>query len=181
MALNNFTSDTKAERHALKEYCSDIGVDMEECDHWATGGVGAQSLAEKVISVTDSGPRKFKLLYPSNERLLSKIETIAVEIYRADSIDFDSKARRSLDELEALGYGALPICIAKTPYSFSTDPTLKGAPSGHQISINDIRLSAGAGFVIAECGEIMTMPGLPSKPAAIDIGLDKDEQLECLF
>tara|TARA_B100000029_G_scaffold343421_2_gene335832 strand:- start:1753 stop:3387 length:1635 start_codon:yes stop_codon:yes gene_type:complete len=181
IALNRFTSDTQKEIASLKDYCSSIGAEISECDHWATGGEGAISLAEKVVSIIDNKPRKFQLLYDDHELLKNKIEIIATQIYGADSVTINPSADRKLNELQNQEFGSLPICVAKTPYSFSIDPKIKGAPAGHDLKITDIRLAAGAGFIVAVCGEIMTMPGLPSRPAAADIHLDKDGRITGLF
>jgi len=181
VALNRFTSDTQREIESLKDYCASIGVELSECDHWANGGAGATTLAEKVVSTIDHEPRKFQLLYDDHTPLKSKIEIIATQIYGADSLTIEPSADRKLNDLQNQEFGSLPICVAKTPYSFSIDPKLKGAPTGHDLKITDIRLAAGAGFVVAVCGEIMTMPGLPSRPAAADIDLDKDGRITGLF
>jgi len=181
IALNRFTSDTQKEIESLKDFCASIGVAIAECDHWANGGAGATDLAGKVVSIIDNEPTKFKLLYDDHTPLKNKIEIIATQIYGAESITMEPAADRKLDELQNEQFGSLPICVAKTPYSFSTDPNLKGAPTGHDVKITDVRLAAGAGFIVAICGQIMTMPGLPSRPAAADIGLDKDGQITGLF
>lgn len=181
VALNRFTSDTQKELESVKRYCISIGVEVAECDHWANGGAGATDLAEKVISTINNAPTEFELLYDDLSSLESKIETIAKQIYGAESVTIEPIAKRKLDELQNKKYGSLPICVAKTPYSFSTDPDLKGAPSGHDLKITDVRLAAGAGFVVALCGEIMTMPGLPSRPAAANIKLDENGQISGLF
>ncbi|MEE2694356.1 MAG: formate--tetrahydrofolate ligase [Pseudomonadota bacterium] len=181
VALNRFTSDTQKELETLKDCCTSIGVEIAECDHWATGGAGATDLAQKVVSTINNKPSEFQLLYEDDAPLKSKIETIATEIYGAESITIEPAADRKLGELQNENFGSLPICVAKTPYSFSSDPNLKGAPTGHDLKIRDIRLSAGAGFIVAVCGEIMTMPGLPSRPAAADIQLDKEGRICGLF
>ena len=181
VALNRFTSDTKQERAVVKEYCLSIGVEIAECNHWAEGGEGATELAEKVVANSELQPRSFKPLYTDGQSLETKIETIAFEIYGASSLSLSSTARRKLDELEQLDFGKLPICMAKTPYSFSTDPKQKGVPTDHQVAVNDIRLNAGARFIVAICGEIMTMPGLPSQPAAHYIRVDEDGRVDGLF
>ena len=181
VALNRFTSDTQKEIESFKDYCISIGVEVSECDHWAKGSAGATDLAEKVVSIANKDTRKFEFLYDDLAPLKTKIETIATQIYGAESITIEPIADRKLSELQSQGFGSLPICVAKTPYSFSINPKLKGAPTGHDLKITDIRLAAGAGFVVAVCGEIMTMPGLPSHPAAEDIHLDKDGRITGLF
>ena len=161
VALNSFTGDTEAEVAALREICAALQVEMHLCTHWAEGGKGAEDLARAVVAKIDTGTAFYKPLYSPDMKLADKIETIARELYRAGSVTFAPAAAKMLTALQAEGYGALPVCIAKTQYSFSTDPEAKGAPAGFTLPVREIRLSAGAGFVVALCGDIMTMPGLP--------------------
>ena len=177
VAINHFVHDTDEEVEVIKKLCSEFGVKVALSKHWAEGGAGAVDLATAVKEELDKGAGKGKLLYSDDTPLAKKIETVAKEIYGAEGISLSSGAASSLKEFEKLGFGHLPVCIAKTQYSFSTDPTNLGAPSGHVVEVREARLSAGAGFVVAVCGDIMTMPGLPKKPAALEIGLDKDGQI----
>ena len=180
IAINHFVADTENEMQALQEECKSIGVEAVPCYHWAKGGEGTVELAKKVVKIAH-GINTFKYLYEDKISLLEKIKTIATEIYDADDVIADSKIRDQLKQFEENGYGDFPICIAKTQYSFSTDPTLKGAPSNHSIPIREVRLSSGAEFIVVVCGEIMTMPGLPSVPAANSICLNDDGEIEGLF
>ncbi|MFG1184423.1 MULTISPECIES: formate--tetrahydrofolate ligase [Xanthobacter] len=168
VALNHFTGDTPEELEAVRAALAPEGVDVFPCGHWARGGEGAMDLARAVLDLVARRP-KFEYLYPSELPLREKIETIAREIYRAERVDFSSAATAKLKEYELAGFGDLPVCMAKTQYSFSADPTARNAPTGHTLPIREVRLSAGAGFVVALAGDIMTMPGLPSAPAAQDI------------
>jgi formate--tetrahydrofolate ligase len=172
VALNHFTSDTEAETEAVRAIGAELGVAVRVCHHWADGSAGATGLAEEVVRLAESGAAQFKPLYPSEMPLADKIATIAREIYGARDIAIASSAAKKLAALEADGFGYLPVCMAKTQYSFSTDPDLRGAPEGHTVPVRDIRLAAGAGFVVVLCGDIMTMPGLPRRPAAERIGVD---------
>lgn len=182
VAINHFTSDSPAEHALIQNFCRNhLGVEAVICRHWAEGGAGTQELATKVTALTDSGEADFAPLYPDAMPLRQKLETIAHEIYGAAGISIDLKVANRFAELEAAGYGHLPICVAKTQYSFSADPTLRGAPSGHIVPVRELRLSAGAGFVVAICGDIMTMPGLPRQPAAERIYIDAHGQIEGLF
>jgi formate--tetrahydrofolate ligase len=180
IAINHFVADTENEMQALQEECKSIGVEAVPCYHWAKGGEGTVELAKKVVKIAN-GINTFKYLYEDKISLLEKIKTIATEIYDADDVIADSKIRDQLKQFEENGYGDFPICIAKTQYSFSTDPTLKGAPSNHSIPIREVRLSSGAEFIVVVCGEIMTMPGLPSVPAANSIFLNDEGEIEGLF
>jgi len=180
IAINHFVADTENEMQALQEECKSIGVEAVPCYHWAKGGEGTVELAKKVVEIAN-GINTFKYLYEDKISLLEKIKTIATEIYDADDVIADSKIRDQLKQYEEKGYGDFPICIAKTQYSFSTDPTLKGAPSNHSIPIREVRLSSGAEFIVVVCGEIMTMPGLPSVPAANSIFLNDEGEIEGLF
>ncbi len=182
VAINHFTSDTAAEHEAIRAFCAGLGVRAFICRHWAEGGKGAAELAREVVALAEA-PRAepFQLLYPDAMPLAEKIRTIATRIYGASGIALDRKAADKLAELEAAGHGHLPICVAKTQTSFSADPSLLGAPSGHVVPVRDVMLSAGAGFVVAICGDIMRMPGLPRQPAAERIRLDDQGRIEGLF
>ena len=180
VAINRFTADTEDEIAAVRAAAEAQGVEAVLCTHWAEGGAGTEALAEKIVALTER-PSQFAPLYPDDMPLFEKIETIATRIYHASDVYADQKILNQLRDWEAAGYGNLPICVAKTQYSFSADPTLRGAPSGHTLPIREVRLSAGAGFVVVICGEIMTMPGLPSKPAAEAIKLNADGDIEGLF
>ena len=180
VAINHFVADTENEMNTLKEACNEIGVQAIPCYHWAKGGEGTIELAKKVVELAES-EKKFKFLYNDEISLFDKIKTIATEIYNADDVIADSKVLDQLKQFEETGYGNFPICIAKTQYSFSTDPNLKGAPSNHSIPIREVRLSSGAEFIVVVCGEIMTMPGLPSVPAANSIKLNDNGEIEGLF
>jgi formate--tetrahydrofolate ligase len=181
VSLNRFSADTDAEIRLVEEKCKALGVEALMADHWALGGEGAANVARAVVKVAESGKSKLKYLYPDDMPLLEKIRTIAKEIYRAKDIDVDKPVRDQLASFEAMGCGKFPICIAKTQYSFSTNPDAKGAPSDHIIKVRDVRLSAGAEFVVAICGEIMTMPGLPRVPAADAIDVGPDGKIVGLF
>jgi formate--tetrahydrofolate ligase len=174
VSINRFSADTEAEIALVKEGCAKLSVEALMADHWALGGEGAADVARAVVKVVESGQSKLKFLYPDEMPLLEKIRTIAKEIYRAKDIEASKAVRDQLANYESMGYGKLPVCMAKTQYSFTTNADTKGAPTDHVIAIRDVRLSAGAEFVVAICGEIMTMPGLPRVPAAnaIDVGPD---------
>jgi formate--tetrahydrofolate ligase len=181
VAVNVFASDTKAEFDAIAAQCKELGVDAVRCTHFADGGKGAAELAEKVAALAEGGTSQFRTLYPDDMPLWDKTRTIARSIYGAEDIVADKVVRDQFRALQAEGYGAFPICMAKTQYSFSTDPNLKGAPSGHVVAIRELRLAAGAEFIVAITGDIMTMPGLPRVPAANKIGLDADGNVVGLF
>ncbi len=181
VAINSFITDTKKELNAVKKAAEKLGAKAIICSHWADGGKGTEELATHVAALADKGKSKFKPLYPDNMKLIEKVRTIAKKIYGAKDISVDAKVMRQFEELEAGGYGKFPVCMAKTQYSFSTDPTAKGAPTGHIVPVRELRLSAGAEFVVVVTGEIMTMPGLPRVPAADNIHLNKDGQIEGLF
>jgi len=181
VAVNHFIKDTDNEVKALIDFCDNLGVKASLCTHWANGGEGTKELAAHVAELCEKDGAKFKFLYESKIPLFKKIETIAKEIYRADEVIADTKIRDQLRGFEEAGYGDFPICIAKTQYSFSTDPSLKGAPTGHSLPIREIRLSSGAEFIVVVCGAVMTMPGLPRVPAADSIKLNKDGEIEGLF
>jgi formate--tetrahydrofolate ligase len=181
VAINHFVTDTDAEVQAVQEYVASQGAEAILSRHWELGGEGAEHLAERVAEIADSGVSQFAPLYRDELPLFEKIERVAHSIYRASEVIADKKVRDQLRAWEEAGYGHLPVCMAKTQYSFSTDPTLRGAPTGHTIPIREVRLSAGAGFVVVVCGDIMTMPGLPSRPAAEGIMLNDDGEVEGLF
>lgn len=181
VAINHFTSDTEAEIAAVKDYTSRHGVDAILCRHWAEGGEGIEELAQRVAEMADGGQADFRPLYPDDMPLMEKIETVASKIYHAGEVTADKAVRDQLKAWEEQGYGSLPVCMAKTQYSFSTDPNLRGAPEGHVVHVREVRLAAGAGFVVAITGEIMTMPGLPSSPSAERIFLNQDGHIEGLF
>jgi len=181
VALNRFTSDTDAEIEAVRQALARIGVEMAVCTHWGDGAAGAAGLAELVLARIAGKEARFAPLYPSEMPLSEKIRTIATRIYRAGSVDIAAAAARKIASFEAAGFGHLPICMAKTQYSFSADPTALGAPEGHVLPVRDVRLSAGAGFMVAICGDIMTMPGLPRVPAADSITLDAAGEVAGLF
>ena len=181
VAINHFVTDTDAEVKAVQDYVSDMGSEAILCKHWEKGSKGTVDLAERVAEIADSEIGNFAPLYNDEMSLLGKIETIAKRIYRADEVLADAKIRNQLKEWETAGYGNLPVCMAKTQYSFTTDPNRRGAPTGHSVPVREVRLSAGAGFIVVICGEIMTMPGLPSKPASENIMLNETGQIEGLF
>ncbi|WP_417728799.1 formate--tetrahydrofolate ligase [Roseovarius sp.] len=181
VAINHFVTDTEAEIEAVKAYVAGHGAEAVLSRHWELGSEGSEPLARKVVEMAEAGNANFAPLYPDEMSLFQKIETIAKRIYRADEVLADQKIRNQLKEWEAQGYGNLPVCMAKTQYSFTTDPNRRGAPTGHSVPVREVRLSAGAGFVVVVCGEIMTMPGLPSKPAAETIRLNAGGQIEGLF
>jgi formate--tetrahydrofolate ligase len=181
VSINRFSADTDAEIALVKEKCKALGVEALMADHWAEGGKGAADVARAVVKIADSGQSKLKLLYPNERPLIEKIRTIAQEIYRAKDITADKSVRDQLESFEKMGYGKSPVCIAKTQYSFSTNGDLKGAPTDHVVNVREVRLSAGAEFVVAVCGEIMTMPGLPRVPAADSIDVSADGKIVGLF
>jgi formate--tetrahydrofolate ligase len=181
ISINRFSADTDAEIALVEEHARKLGVEAYMADHWAEGGAGAVEVARAVVRVADSGKSKLKLLYPDEMPLFDKIRIIAKEIYRAKDVAADKPVRDQLAQFEQMGYGKLPVCIAKTQYSFSTNPDVKGAPLDHIIPVREVRLSAGAEFVVAICGEIMTMPGLPKVPAANAINLGEDGRIVGLF
>jgi formate--tetrahydrofolate ligase len=181
VALNHFTSDTDAELAAIREAMASKGVEVIRCTHWANGAAGATDLARAVLTHIRSGEAKYQVLYPASMTLADKIRTIATEIYRAADIALPEAVARRLSGFEDAGFRDVPVCIAKTQYSFTADPTVMGAPEGHVLPVREVRLSAGAGFVVAICGEIMTMPGLPRVPAAEAIHLTEDGLIEGLF
>jgi formate--tetrahydrofolate ligase len=181
ISINRFSADSDAEIALVKAQCGKLGVEALMADHWAEGGKGAADVARAVVKIAESGKSKLKLLYSDEMPLLEKIRTIAKEIYRARDISADKPVRDQLAAFEAMGYGKCPVCIAKTQFSFSTNPDAKGAPVDHVINVREVRLSAGAEFIVAVCGEIMTMPGLPKVPAADSIDVGPDGKIVGLF
>ncbi len=181
VAINHFVTDTNAEVQAVKDYVAEQGSEAILCQHWEKGSEGTIDLATRVAEIADADMANFAPLYADDLTLLEKIETIAKRIYRAEEVLADAKIRNQLKEWESAGYGHLPICMAKTQYSFTTDPNRRGAPIGHSVPVREVRLSAGAGFVVVICGEIMTMPGLPSVPASEAIMINEMGQIEGLF
>ena len=182
VAINHFIMDTENEIKVLIEYCDSIGVQVSKCTHWSDGGEGTKDLAKKVVEISEnSNPDNFKFLYDENDALWNKVEKIAKDIYKASKITADENVKEQIKIFEKSGYGKLPVCIAKTQYSFSIDSKLKGAPSDHEIPIREVRLSSGAEFIVVICGSIMTMPGLPRVPAANSIKLNDEGEIEGLF
>ena len=181
VGINHFISDTEGEIQAIKDYVATLGAEAILCKHWAQGSAGIEDLANKVVQLAESGASQFAPLYPDEMPLFQKIETIAKDIYHAGEVIADKSVRDQLRSWEDQGYGNLPICMAKTQYSFSTDPNLRGAPEGHTVPVREVRLSAGAGFIVVITGEIMTMPGLPKSPSSERIFLNELGQIEGLF
>ncbi|MBD0270462.1 MAG: formate--tetrahydrofolate ligase [Acetobacteraceae bacterium] len=181
VALNSFAGDTAAEIAAVRDALSSLGTEAVTCTHWADGAAGAAALAEAVVRLLERGEARFRPLYPADMPLADKLRTIAREIYRAADVSLPGPVAARLDRFERAGFGGLGVCVAKTQYSFSADPALLGAPEGHALPVREVRLSAGAGFVVAICGEVMTMPGLPRRPAAEAIRLDAEGRIDGLF
>ena len=182
VAINAFAADSAQERAALISHCrDDLGVEAALCTHFSDGGAGARDLARAVVAAGAKGAATLTPLYPASAHLMEKLDAIAREVYGASHVEAAPAARAALENFEAQGFGDLPVCVAKTQYSFSTDPSRRGAPSGHVVALREARLAAGAGFVVALCGDIVTMPGLPKSPAALSIGLDADGEVEGLF
>tara|TARA_B110000091_G_C13787705_1_gene464121 strand:- start:670 stop:2031 length:1362 start_codon:yes stop_codon:yes gene_type:complete len=181
VAINHFVTDTDAEVQAIKDFVSEQGAEAVLSRHWELGSEGSADLAKRVAEIADANVANFAPIYPDEMSLADKIQTVCKRIYRADEALMDQKIRDQLKQWEDQGYGHLPVCMAKTQYSFSTDPTLRGAPTGHSVPVREVRLSAGAGFVVAVCGEIMTMPGLPRVPSAENIMLNDKGEVEGLF
>jgi formate--tetrahydrofolate ligase len=181
VGINRFTSDTDAEIELIKALSMANGVKAVDCKHWADGSAGTEELAQEVVALADSGAASFAPLYVDDMPIWDKIKTVATRLYRADDIIADQKIRNQIRDLQENGYGHFPVCIAKTQYSFSTDPNLKGAPNNHVVAIREISLSAGAGFIVVVCGDIMTMPGLPRVPAANSIDIDAKGEVVGLF
>ena len=181
VAINHFHSDTEGEIQAVKDYVAQQGAEAILCQHWAKGSEGSADLAKKVVQLAESGSANFSPIYPDDMGLFQKVETIAKRIYHADEVLADKSIRDQLKAWEEAGYGHLPVCMAKTQYSFTTDPNRRGAPTGHSVPVREVRLSAGAGFIVVICGEIMTMPGLPKVPSAEVIRLNDAGHVEGLF
>ena len=181
IAVNHFITDTDKEMKTLLDFCKTQGVKASKCTHWSDGSEGTKELAKNVVTICEENQDTFKYLYEDKLPLFKKIEKIAQEIYHASEVVADTKVRQQLKDFEEKGYGKLPVCIAKTQYSFSTDPNLKGAPTGHVLPVREVRLSSGAEFIVVVCGEIMTMPGLPRVPAADSIKLNDKGEIEGLF
>ncbi len=181
VAMNRFSADTDDELNAVREFCAEFGVKAFDCNHWGEGSKGTQEIAQHVADVADSGQAQFHTLYDDDMGLLDKTKHVARTLYGAEGIVADKKVRDQFAKFEADGYGHFPVCMAKTQYSFSTDPALMGAPTGHDVPIREIRLSAGAEFIVVVCGDIMTMPGLPRVPSADNIRLNDAGQVEGLF
>ena len=181
VAINHFVTDTDAEVEAIKAYAESQGSEAVLCQHWSKGSDGAKDLAKRVVEIVEEGSAHFAPLYPDEMSLLEKIETVAKRVYRADAVIADKKIRDQLKSWEDQGYGHLPVCMAKPQYSFTTDPTRRGAPTGHSLPVREVRLSAGAGFIVVVCGEIMTMPGLPRVPSAEAICLNEEGLIDGLF
>jgi formate--tetrahydrofolate ligase len=181
VGINHFVTDTDAEVQAMKDFCASLGVEAVLNKHWAHGSAGITEMAHKVVALVEGKTAAFKPLYPDEMGLFEKIETIAREIYRADNVVADRSIREQLKQWEQAGFGHLPVCMAKTQYSFTTDPNRRGAPTGFDLPVREVRLAAGAGFVVAICGEIMTMPGLPRVPSAEVIRLNDAGEIEGLF
>ena len=181
VAINHFVTDTDAEVQACKDYVASLGTEAILCKHWEKGSAGIEELATRVSEIAESGASQFQVLYPDEMGLFEKMETVAKRIYRADAVIADKKIRDQLKQWEDAGYGKLPVCMAKTQYSFSSDPSLRGAPTGHSIPVREVRLSAGAGFIVVICGEIMTMPGLPRVPSSEAIMLNEKGEIDGLF
>jgi len=181
VAVNHFSGDSDAEVEVIRQAASAEGAEAFLCKHWADGGAGTEALAHRVAEIADAQSAQFAPLYRDDLPLMDKIECVAKSIYRADEVLANTKIRDQLRLWQEAGYGHLPVCMAKTQYSFSTDPLLRGAPTGHNVPIREVRLCAGAGFVVVVCGEIMTMPGLPRIPSAEAIKLNDDGDVEGLF
>ena len=182
VAINHFTSDTENEIKIIRNYCSELGVKVSICTHWSDGGDGTKDLANNVVELCKKNNKsKFKYLYSDETPILEKIEIIAKDIYNAKGIEVDEKTKEQVKKIEQAGFGKFPVCIAKTQYSFSTDPNLKGAPSDHNLTVREVRLSSGAEFLVVVCGSITTMPGLPRTPTADNIKLNKKGEIEGLF
>jgi formate--tetrahydrofolate ligase len=181
VALNRFSQDTKAEVAMTMEKCAHLGVDVIESTVWEEGSKGGRKLAERVVEIIDRVPSDFRYLYEDSLPLWQKIQTIAKKIYHARELEADRRVRNKISSLEKAGYGHLPVCMAKTQYSFSSDPMLLGAPEGFTFTVRDVRLAAGAEFVIVYCGDIMTMPGLPKVPTAEVIDVDDEGRITGLF
>ena len=180
VSVNHFTADTAAEMDLIRKKVTGWGAQVVLARHWAEGGAGATELAKTVVDMANQG-NQFKFVYQDGDTLWDKIKTIATRIYGASDISADAKVRNQLRQLQTDGYGHYPVCIAKTQYSFSTDPAARGAPSGHVVNVREVRLAAGAEFIVAVCGDIMTMPGLPRVPSADKIDIDDEGKVVGLF
>jgi len=181
VSVNQFTADTKAENELLAKKMAALNVPLVTAKHWAEGGAGAADVARKVVELIETGKSNFSFVYDENQTLWDKIKTVASKIYGAADIASDAKIRAQIDKLQKDGYGHYPVCIAKTQYSFSTDPGARGAPSGHIVNIREVRLAAGAEFIVVVCGDVMTMPGLPKVPSADKIDIDAQGKVVGLF
>jgi len=181
VSVNRFSNDSARELSRLRELCTGLGADAVVGDHWARGGEGAVDLARTVVALAESGKAEFRLLYPDEMPLWDKVCTIAQRLYGARAVEADKSVMDRFAALQDQGFGHLPVCVAKTQYSFTTDPNIKGAPSDHVLTVRDVRLSAGAEFVVPVCGEIMTMPGLSRAPAANNIEVAEDGRITGLF
>jgi formate--tetrahydrofolate ligase len=181
VSVNQFTADTKAESELLAKKMAALNVPLVTAKHWAEGGAGAADVARKVVELVETGKSNFSFVYDENQTLWDKIKTVASKIYGAADIGSDAKIRAQIDKLQKDGYGHYPVCIAKTQYSFSTDPGARGAPSGHIVNIREVRLAAGAEFIVVVCGDVMTMPGLPKVPSADKIDIDAQGKIVGLF
>ena len=181
VSVNQFTADTAAEQALLAKTMKGLDVPLVLARHWAEGGAGAADVAHKVVELVERGQSKFKFVYEEAQTLWDKIKTVATKIYGAADISADAKIRGQIDKLQADGYGHYPVCIAKTQYSFSTDPGARGAPNGHIVNVREVRLAAGAEFVVVVCGDVMTMPGLPKVPSADKIDIDAQGRVVGLF
>jgi formate--tetrahydrofolate ligase len=181
VSVNQFTADTKAEHELLARKMAALDVPLVLAKHWAEGGAGAADVARKVVEIIETGKSDFRFVYDEQQTLWDKIKTVASKIYGAADIAADAKIRAQLDKLQKDGYGHYPVCIAKTQYSFSTDPGARGAPSGHIVGIREVRLAAGAEFIVVVCGDVMTMPGLPKVPSADKIDIDAEGRIVGLF
>ena len=181
VAINAFPTDTPEEMAVIEEVCAKAGVKCALSEVFAKGGEGGKALAETVLSIMPEAPQPIQYTYDLGASLPEKIEAVAKKIYRADGVTYAPAAKKMLDDLAAMGYGELPVCIAKTQYSFSDNAKLTGAPTGFKMNVREVRLSAGAGFVVVICGSIMTMPGLPKHPAAMDIDVDAEGRITGLF
>jgi formate--tetrahydrofolate ligase len=180
VAINRFAEDSPAEIEAIRKHCEALNVEAIDCTHWSDGGKGAQALARHVVTLCETGHSQFRTLYDDDLPLWDKIEKIAQLLYGAEEVIADQKVRNQIKNLQRR-YGHFPICMAKTQYSFSTDPSLRGAPSHHSVPLSEVRLANGAGFIVVVCGDIMTMPGLPRNPAANGISLDHEGEIQGLF
>ena len=181
VSVNRFSNDTERELGCLRELCAGLGAEAVVADHWARGGEGAVDLARAIVAVAESGRAEFRFLYPDEMPLWDKVRTIAQRLYGARDVEADKSVKDRFAALQGDGFGHLPVCIAKTQYSFTTDPNIKGAPSDHVVTVREVRLSAGAEFVVPVCGEIMTMPGLSRAPAANNIEVTEEGRITGLF